>query len=76
MKILNLRPLEGAGNALARFDVEVTPEIKLFNWTLKRGGSVFPPSPRSGQPAAFLAPHLIAEISRLALEGVRQNDFT
>lgn len=76
MKITNLRPVEGAGSALARFDIEVTPEIKLLNWTLKRGGRVFPPSPRQGQPAAYLAPSLIAEISRLALEGVRLDDHS
>lgn len=76
MKILNLRRQSGAGSVLARFDIEVTPEIKLLDWTLKRGGRVFPPSPRQGQPAAYLAPSLIAEISRLALEGVRLDDRT
>ncbi len=75
MRISNLRP-SGAGSILAHFDIEVTPEIKLLNWTLKAGGRVFPPSPRQGAPAAFLAPNLIAEISRLALEGVRLNDRT
>ncbi|RDE10353.1 hypothetical protein [Pelagibacterium lacus] len=76
MQITNLRPVEGAGSVLARFDIEVTPEIKLLDWSLKKGGRVFPPSPRHGSPAAHLAPTLIAEITRLAMEGVRQHDRT
>lgn len=71
MHILNLRRVSGGGSALARFDIEVTPDVKLLDWTLKAGGRVFPPSPRHGAPAAVLAPHLIAEITRLAMEGVR-----
>ncbi|GGA47341.1 hypothetical protein [Pelagibacterium lentulum] len=70
MQIQNLRPMTGAGSALARFDIELSPQVKLLDWTLKRGGRVFPPSPRNGSPAAVLAPELIAEITRLALEGV------
>lgn len=76
MEIHNLRPIRDAGSVLARFDIEVTPEIKLLDWTLKRGGRVFPPSPRHGLPAAVLAPELIAEITRLAMEGVGLNDHT
>ncbi|MHA6731087.1 hypothetical protein [Devosia sp. A369] len=79
MQILNLRPM-GAGSVLARFHIEVTPEIKLLEWTLKTGrdgrGRVFPPSPRHGAPAAVLAPNLIEEITLLAMEGVRLNDRT
>lgn len=74
MKITNLRPVSGAGSVLARFDIDLSPQVKLLDWTLKRGGRVFPPSPRHGTPAAVLAPELIAEITRIALEGVRLAD--
>ena len=70
MNIINLRRVDGAGSVVARFDIELSPQVKLLDWTLKTGGRVFPPSPRHGTPAAVLAPELIAEITRLAMEGV------
>ncbi len=76
MEIRNLRRIAGAGSVLARFDIELSPQVKLLDWTLKRGGRVFPPSPRHGTPAAVLAPELIAEITRLAMEGVGHYDRT
>ena len=74
MRISNLRPMTGAGNALARFDIEVTPEIKLLDWTLKKGGKVFAPTTRHGPPAVFITPELASEIARLAIGGVGLND--
>lgn len=77
MNITNLRKTRGDGAVVAQFDIELTPEIKLLDWTLKsvRNGQarVFPPSPRHGAPAAVLAPHLIEQITRMAMEGVRLN---
>lgn len=74
MNIVNLRRQSGAGNVLARFDIEVTPEIKLLDWALKKGGRVFPPSTRYGPPAAFITPELASEIARLAMGGVGLDD--
>lgn len=78
MQITNLRPV-GAGSTLARFDIEVTPEIKLLDWTLKTGGRVFPPSPRYGNPAARVSPKIMAQITELAVEackgGVARHDY-
>lgn len=70
MHISNLRRSSGDGSILAHFDLEVMPGVKLPNWAIKRGGRVFPPSPRHGTPAAILAPELMAEVTRLAMEGV------
>lgn len=71
MRILNLRHTSAAGSVLARFDIEVSSEITLLDWYLKRTGRgelrVFPPSPRHGQPSARLSPKLMAEVSALVI---------
>lgn len=70
MQIFNLRPL-GAGGAVALFDVQISADIKLLDWTLKQGRDgrfrVYPPSPRHGRPSAVIAPALFAEINLAAI---------
>ncbi|WP_332716679.1 hypothetical protein [Pelagibacterium mangrovi] len=80
MHITNLRPVEGAGGALATFDVRLTPEIELRDWTLKRtanGWRSFQPRVREGRTPIWLAPHVLDEITQLArtqMEGDAHND--
>lgn len=50
MKIINLRPVDGAGSAVARFDIQITEEVKLLHWILRRREDgklrAYPPSVR------------------------------
>lgn len=77
MKISNLRQ-SGAGSHLARFDIEMSPQLKLLDWTLKRNAAgqlrAFPPSPRQGTPAAWVDPVLAAEIVTLAANFLKGGD--
>lgn len=76
MKILNLRP-SGAG---AAFDVQLTPEIELRDWSLKltaAGWRAFQPAVRGGRTPIWLAPEVLNEITRQArkqLEGDAPNE--
>jgi hypothetical protein len=75
MQIINLRPLDGAGSAVARFDVELTAGATMLHWVLKRDGAgklrAFPPSVRhiGGDGAsAALSPELYHAVAAAAAE--------
>lgn len=68
MKILSIRPETGAGSTIARFDVQVTPEIRLYNCKLvqgTRGRRVYAAN-AFGSSSATFAPALAEEIVRAA----------
>lgn len=71
MNILNLRP-SGEGGAVATFDIDVAPGLRLTTWQLRRSPSgewrTFPPSPRNGTPAAITSPELREQITQSATE--------
>ena len=71
MKILNLRP-SGEGGAVATFDIDIAPGLRLTTWQLRKTPSgewrTFPPSPRNGTPAAITSPELRDQITRSASE--------
>jgi hypothetical protein len=70
MQIVNFRRAEGPrGGAIARFDVELSPQVRLLHWVLKRSLSgearAFPPTVRhvgGDGAAARLAPELFGSI--------------
>lgn len=82
MEIQNLRPIVGAGNAVAHFDIEVAPGVRLINWQLRKsagGWHSFPPRSGNGTPAAKVEPHMLDLISAAAAAaltngGQRAND--
>lgn len=61
MRIRTITPVHHSGDgrfpAVARFDVEVTPQLTLFNWTLRRapkgGHIVLPPNALGKRVAGF-----------------------
>ncbi len=68
MKILEIRPEQGAGSIVARFDAEVTPHIRLYNLKLiegPRGRRVHAPQ-AFGTNVATFHPSLAEELTRAA----------
>jgi len=56
MHITNLRPTPGAGGAVALFDIDIAPGLRLINWQLRRAGHgfhTFPPRVGNGPPAVI-----------------------
>jgi hypothetical protein len=76
MRVLNLRPMTGAGSVVARFDLELTPDVTLLAMLLKHtaaGYRAFPAN-AAGRGTASLSPTLAAQITaaaRRAMEGER-----
>lgn len=69
MEILDVRPEPGGGNTIARFDAQVTPEIRLFGLKLAktpRGHRVYPPHTNVHNCATF-APAFAEKLIRAAL---------
>lgn len=68
MEILAIRPEPGGGNTLARFDAQLTPEIRMFGLKLvktPRGLRVYPPHTSANNCATF-APAFAEKIIRAA----------
>ena len=70
MDIQNLRPSGAGSGAVATFDIEVVPGLRLTGWHLRRSDRgewrTFPPSPRHGTPAAITAPDVREKITAAA----------
>ena len=69
MHILSIRPEPPGGNNLARFDVQLTPDIRMFGLKLvktPRGHRVYPPHTNVHNCATF-APEFAASMIRAAL---------
>ncbi|MDW9583466.1 hypothetical protein ACVII0_002936 [Sinorhizobium meliloti] len=69
MQILDIRPEPGGGNTLARFDAQVTPEIRLFGLKLvktPRGHRIYPPHTNVHNCATF-APAFAEKLVRASL---------
>ncbi|MGU3492926.1 hypothetical protein ACLBXM_02690 [Xanthobacteraceae bacterium A53D] len=70
MRILNIRLAPpGPSDALARFDAEIGPDLRLYNLKLsggERGHRVYPPSAFGSSTATF-SPELRARLVEAAL---------
>ncbi|MCM5691441.1 hypothetical protein M8037_22205 [Sinorhizobium meliloti] len=69
MQILDIRPEPGGGNTIARFDVQLTPDIRMFGLKLvktPRGHRVYPPHTSTNNVATF-APPFAEKLIRAAL---------
>lgn len=69
MEVLSIRPEHGGGSTVARFDVQLTPEVRMFGLRLVRvakGYRVYSPSAFGSNVATF-APALAEKLSRAAL---------
>ena len=69
MEILAIRAEPGGGNTLARFDAQLTPEIRMFGLKLvrtPRGHRVYPPHTNANNVATF-APALAEKLTRAAM---------
>ncbi|TIT18557.1 MAG: hypothetical protein E5W70_28835 [Mesorhizobium sp.] len=76
MKILSIRPEPpGLGNIIARFDVALTDELRLFGLRLTErtagGYAVYAPN-AMGRRCATFSPNLVEEISRAALAALKE----
>lgn len=74
MRILDIRPEPiGGGSAIARFDAEITPEIRMFNIKLVRANNgtmrVYAPS-AFGTNVATFAPELAADLVAAATKSL------
>lgn len=69
MEILDIRPEPGGGNTIARFDAQMTPDIRMFGLKLvktPRGHRVYPPHTNVHNCATF-APAFAEKLIRAAL---------
>ncbi|MBB6299422.1 hypothetical protein [Rhizobium leucaenae] len=69
MQILSIRPEPGAGNTIARFDLQLTPDVRMFGLKLvktPRGHRVYPPHSNVNNVATF-APAFAEKMIRAAL---------
>ncbi|MEY9097375.1 hypothetical protein ABIA24_000284 [Sinorhizobium fredii] len=69
MEILEIRPEHGGGNTLARFDAQLSPDIRMFGLKLvktPRGHRVYPPHTSTNNVATF-APAFAEKLARAAL---------
>jgi hypothetical protein len=81
MEITNFRRGEGPdGTEVARFDVDLTDDVRLLHWILKRGRAgelrVFPPTVRhigGTGTAAAVAPELFNAITAAAISCLDHN---
>jgi hypothetical protein len=78
MKIFNLRPARDGSSALARFDLELSDQVRLFGLILKRNVDghfrVFAPK-SGGTHAATFGPEISNQIiaaAQAAYEGISQ----
>ena len=69
MRILNATPGDGSGSIVGWFNVELSPDLRLRNLTLRRGQdghlSVFAPNVRGGNVATF-SPALAGRLAAAA----------
>lgn len=72
MRILSMRPSNGGSSVVARFDLEVAPEVKIFGMLLKRAPDgrlrTYPPNAAGGAAVAYIGGAAIIEINRQAVE--------
>lgn len=69
MEITNLRYEGSAGGEVVRFDVQLSPDIELRDWQLKRtanGWRSYPPRTRLGRPPVWCAKDTHDEITLMA----------
>lgn len=69
MRILSIRRDPGGGNTVARFDVQLTPDVRMFGLKLvrtPRGHRVYPPHSNVNNVATF-APAFAESLVRAAL---------
>lgn len=69
MEIISIRTDPGGGSTVARFDAQLTPEIRMFDIKLvktSRGHRVYAPATSKSNCATF-APAFAEEIIRAAL---------
>ena len=75
MRVLNVRPAQQPASCLARFDLDLSPDIRLCGMTLRRnrGGilAVHAPSYK-GRKVAHLAPHVAAKAVELVAAALRE----
>lgn len=76
MRILDARPEPpGCGNVIARVDVEITEDLRVFNLKLSRrpdgGYSLFAPNALGGRVVTFSRP-LVAEIASAAVAALME----
>jgi hypothetical protein len=69
MKLLSIR-LEAGSGALARFDVEITPELRMYNMVLRSTANglfrSYPPNAH-GKHVATFHPALAEQITQVAV---------
>jgi hypothetical protein len=66
---------DGRFRAVARFDVEVTPSLTLFNWTLRAapdGGHIVLPPNALGKRVAGFSREFAAEVTQAALAAFKE----
>jgi hypothetical protein len=81
MRIISMRPVPPGADrsrALARFDWQATPGLRLLNWTLKRnaGGEwrTYAPNVRDGgNIAATLSHELTLQVTELAISAFNES---
>jgi hypothetical protein len=77
MHILDIRRDDGAGATVARFDIELSEHVRLYNMRLvpaRQGGyRVYPPSAFGSNVATF-SPALTARIATLAVAAFGERD--
>ncbi|NTF80541.1 hypothetical protein [Rhizobium rhizogenes] len=69
MKILSIRPEPGGGNTLARFDIQLTPDVRMFGLKFvktPRGYRIYPPHSNVNNCATF-SPAFAESMIRAAL---------
>ncbi len=69
MEILDIRPENGGGATIARFDAQLSPDIRMFGLKLvktPRGHRVYPPHTSTNNVATF-APIFAEKLIRAAL---------
>jgi hypothetical protein len=77
LRIRSIKPChlgDGRFPAVARFDVEVTPELCLFNWTLRaapRGDYIVLPPNSLGKRVAGFSRDFAAEVTQAAVAAYR-----
>lgn len=79
MRIRTITPVRHTGDgrfpAVARFDVEVTPQLTLFNWTLRRapaGDHIVLPPNSLGKRVAGFDRAFAAQVTQAAVAAFRE----
>ncbi len=76
MKVLNIRPAREGSSAVARFDLELTDQVRLFGLVLKcnEAGQMRIFAPKSGGVhAASFNPEIATEITLAACAAIKGN---